>query len=152
MKLLILKKYLKLMSKSFINLDLKEIEYKSIDFNSKDIKDSLFNLEDIKNREPFYRNSFNYFNKLFFLLNEKQKKKIFLKKRKLKKNFILKILLHLRAGIIHLKRVRSKGIFFRKRVCGNYIRITKKFKQFQIMIISDKVGTEYFKNISKKKS
>ena len=104
------KKYLKLMSKSFINLDLKEIEYKSIDFNSKDIKDSLFNLEDIKNREPFYRNSFNYFNKLFFLLNEKQKKKIFLKKRKLK-NFILKILLHLRAGIIHLKRVRSKGIF-----------------------------------------
>ena len=80
MKLLILKKYLKLMSKSFINLDLKEIEYKSIDFNSKDIKDSLFNLEDIKNREPFYRNSFNYFNKLFFLLNEKQKKKFFLKK------------------------------------------------------------------------
>ena len=30
--------------------------------------------------------------------------------------------------------------------------LQKKFKQFQIMIISDKVGTEYFKNISKKKN
>ncbi len=71
------KKYLKLMSKAFVNLNLKEIDYRSIDFNSKKIKESVFNLEEIKNREPFYRNSFNYSNELYFLLSEKQKKIFF---------------------------------------------------------------------------
>ena len=144
------KKYLKLISKSFINLHLNEIDFHSINFNSKKLEESVYNLEEVKNREPSYKNNFNYLNELFFLLDENQKKEFFLSKRELKNTkFTFNKFITLACRFNPFK----KGSLKRNMLDYEFIQIVmelkKKFQNHQIIIISDKVGTEYFKIISK---
>ena len=130
------------------NIELKE--FKNLDFHQLKKKYYIYNMKSVQKRNPIYRESFLTCNYILSKLGKTFVKKTFVKKninfkinKTFKKNKFVTILCRYNPN-------KPKGRNLNVNEFKNVIKsISDKFKGYKIFVISDKVGCDYFKKISK---
>ena len=131
-----------------VNIELKE--FKDLDFHQIKKKYYIYNMRGVQKRNPIYRESFLMINYIISKLGKTFNKKIFFKKNI---NIRVKKILKKKKFVTILCRYNPNKPKNRNLTVNEFKNVIKfvgeKFEGYKIFVISDKIGCEYFKKISK---
>ena len=134
-----------------VNIELKE--FKNLDFHQIQKKYYVYNMKDVQKRNPFYRENFLMINYIISKLEKNFVEKVFIKKNiNIRVNKIFKK----KKFVTVLCRYNPNKPKNRNLTVNEFKNVIKfiqdKFAGYKIFVISDKIGCDFFKRISKQNS